>query len=320
MRLTRLLFVAAFGLAASLAQAAGIKPVKVNADATGPALKAFVWTPCASTPAATHFGPIVVTANRNCPIVGDHLPLVVISHGHGGGSLNHHDTAEALADAGFIVVALDHPGDNFADKSHTDDIAAMFERPTDIKRLIDFMLAASPDAAKIDAERIGLFGFSRGGYTGLVIAGATPDFHDARIPCPEAAPICGEIRDNRIPQQPLARDPRVKALALADPLTPFPTAESLRDVKAPVQLWSSQYGGDGVLPENVAALTRDLPEKPEFHFVPASAHFAFLAPCPAEMAAASPALCRDAPGFDRAAFHASFNAAVVAFFRAHLPQ
>jgi predicted dienelactone hydrolase len=35
------------------------------------------------------------------------------------------------------------------------------------------------------------------------------------------------------------------------------------------------------------------------------------------MAAAVPAICASAPGFDRAAFHARFNAAVVAFFRAH---
>jgi predicted dienelactone hydrolase len=31
-----------------------------------------------------------------------------------------------------------------------------------------------------------------------------------------------------------------------------------------------------------------------------------------------PAICRDAPGFDRAAWHRDFNAAVVAFFKTAL--
>jgi predicted dienelactone hydrolase len=32
----------------------------------------------------------------------------------------------------------------------------------------------------------------------------------------------------------------------------------------------------------------------------------------------SPRICADAPGFDRAAFHKDFNAAILAFFRRHL--
>jgi predicted dienelactone hydrolase len=59
-------------------------------------LRAFVWSPCATPPTDTNFGPIIVPAVRGCPVVGENLPLVVISHGHSGGALNHHDTAEAL--------------------------------------------------------------------------------------------------------------------------------------------------------------------------------------------------------------------------------
>ncbi|MFP3747982.1 hypothetical protein SB816_33500, partial [Achromobacter sp. SIMBA_011] len=55
------------------------------------------------------------------------------------------------------------------------DAQEFFERPTDIKRLVDYMLGPSADAARIDPARIGFFGFSRGGYTGLVLAGGNPD-------------------------------------------------------------------------------------------------------------------------------------------------
>jgi predicted dienelactone hydrolase len=77
---------------------------------------------------------------KDCPIAGDKLPLVVISHGRGGDFIGHHDTAETLADAGFIVAAISHPGDTVSDMSRSGDLSVTIERPTDIKRLIDFMV------------------------------------------------------------------------------------------------------------------------------------------------------------------------------------
>ena len=215
--------------------AAGLSAIEVPADRDGPAVKGFVWSPCTTPAADIKVGPYILPGVRNCPIVGDKLPLVVISHGHGGNRLGHHDTAETLADGGFVVVALDHPGDTHSDMSRAGDLSVLIERPTDIKRLIDYMLGAYPDAKKIDQERIGFFGFSRGGYTGLVIGGANPDFRNAHLPCPDAqAPICGEIERNEVPREPLTHDSRVKAIVIADPLSSFPTADSLKDVKAPI--------------------------------------------------------------------------------------
>ncbi len=318
MHFTKFLCFIVVCLTATWTHAAGLKSFEVPADASGPALRVLIWSPCAVAPADITLGPIVVSGVRNCPIVGDNLPLVVISHGHAGSSLGHHDTAETLADAGFVVVALNHPRDNFSDMSQSGDISVFVERPTDIKRLIDFMLNASPEAAKIDPSRIGFFGFSRGGYTGLVLAGAIPDFHDPHVSCPEPAPICGQIHRNELPTQPLTQDARIKALVIADPFSFFSTKDSLKNVKAPVQLWGSQYGGDGVLPENVIALTGDLPAKPEFHVVSNAAHFAFLAPCSPALTQSLPEICKDANGFDRVAFHKSFDADVLSFFRRHL--
>lgn len=318
MFLKTLFFAAAFGFAATLSQAAGLKPIEVPADDNGPLLKAFVWSPCAAEPSETRLGPIILKANRGCSVAGEMLPLIVISHGHAGSALGHHDTAETLADAGFIVAALNHPGDNFSDMSRSGDISTFVERPLDIKRLLDFMTSAYPDADRIDPQRIGFFGFSRGGYTGLVLAGAKPDFHDPSIVCPEPAPICGEILRNELPIQPLTRDPRIKAFVLADPLSFFPTRDSLKSIKAPVQLWGSQYGGDGVLPQSIASLSENLPDRPQFHLVGGAGHFAFLAPCSAELAASQSEICTDMSGFDRVAFHRLLNAEVVAFFSQQL--
>ena len=72
------------------------------------------------------------------------------------------------------------------------------------------------------------------------------------------------------------------------------------------------------LREGVAAVDGSLPAKHEYHVVPNAGHFAFTMICPPALAKNNPEGCTDAPGFDRAAFHKEFNAAVLAFFRANL--
>ena len=309
----------AFCVAATLAQAAGFRFIDVPADAAAPALQGAIWYPCAAPPGEIALDGLTLPGVKDCPISGEKLPLVVISHGRGGDFVGHHDTAEALADAGFVVAAISHPGDTVRDKSRFFDLSVYIERPTDIKRLIDYMLTASPAAANIDQQRIGLFGFSRGGYTGLVVIGANPDWPYTSERCQDSSlKVCAQIRNKEYPTTPLTHDKRIKAAVLADPLSVVFTPKSFADVSAPVQLWQSERGGDGVEPDTVAAVDKNLPARHEYHVVPNSVHFSFLAPCWPALAKARPELCTDPPGFDRAAFHKQFNTAIVAFFRAHL--
>src|SRR5437764_193019 len=129
---------AAACLVAARAEAAGFQLIAIPADAAGPALTAAIWSPCATPPGKLLLGGRVpAPGNESCPIDGEHLPLVVMSHGYHGWFGNEHDTAEALADAGFVAVAVNHPIDTGPDMSRADDLAALVERPADIKRLID---------------------------------------------------------------------------------------------------------------------------------------------------------------------------------------
>jgi predicted dienelactone hydrolase len=310
-----------FGLAAARAEGAGFSYIDVPADGDKPAITGAMWYPCAAPPGEIVFRAITLPGVKDCPVAGDRLPLVVISHGRGGDFVGHHDTAEALADAGFVVVAISHPGDTVGDLSRSDDVSAFVERPADIKRVIDFMLGASRAATKIDAKRIGFFGFSRGGYTGLVLAGADPDWvHVAEICEGSSYHVCEQVRRKEYPSGPLTHDPRIKAVAIADPLATAFTAGSYAGVSVPVQLWASERGGDGVEPNDVAAVDKSLLAPHEYHVVPNSGHFAFLMPCPPALAAARPEFCTDAPGFDRIAFHKQLNADMLAFFRQQLVQ
>jgi hypothetical protein len=62
----------------------------------------------------------------------------------------NHDTAEALADAGFVVAAINHPGDNGKDLSRRDDLS-VFGSP--VARVAD-SLPGKPEVHVIPAGHL----------------------------------------------------------------------------------------------------------------------------------------------------------------------
>jgi predicted dienelactone hydrolase len=311
-------------LGISAAQAAGVKNFEIPASAAGPAIRLLVWTPCAEPPQEMDARGATFFAVPGCAVTGDKLPLIVISPGRRGWFGGHHDTAAALADAGFVVATLNHPTDNIRDTSGTDSLSVLVERPTDMKRLIDYMLDGWPDASRIDAGHIGLYGFSFGGYTGLAVIGGNPDLRKGLPNCQTSSlRACKQLENGELPDQPIVHDPRVKAAIIIDP---FPTfvflEENLKGITIPVQLWSSDPAqkADGLSGCCAADINQRLPAKPDFHFVENAKHFSFLATCTPKEAQAAPAICTDAPGFDRVDFHGKLHADIVAFFRKHFAK
>jgi predicted dienelactone hydrolase len=309
-------------LVTTAAPAAGVRLIEVPADADSTVLPGAMWYPCSAPPQDIDLGLIKIRGARDCPISGDRLPLVVVSHGNVGAFYDHYSTAEALADAGFVVAAISHRGDN-APPTFTDgaDPSVMFARPLDIKRLISFMAGSSPAASHIDADRIGFFGFSAGGHTGLVMLGATPDWAAVLCRFSAAQRACAQALTRTLRVRSAAPEPRIKAAVLADPAASWISLASLGAIRKPVQLWESETGGRGLpnialVPGSVAAIERNIRAKHEYHVVPNAGHFAFV-PCGPSISAL-PEYCRDAPGFDRVAFLNEFNAEVIRFFRTHL--
>ncbi|OKO83385.1 hydrolase [Bradyrhizobium sp. NAS80.1] len=290
-----------------------------------PTLAGAIWYPCPAKPQSVPLGRLAVPFTdflegvKDCPGTGAKLPLVVFSHGRSGWFGLHHDTAEALADAGFVVAAISHPGDNGNDSSQSETLSNWASRSVDMVHLIDFMLKDWKDRDVIDPSKIGFFGFSKGGFTGLVLAGATLDFQRTASFCKNNSPFCEQVRSGDVPNN-LPRDARIRAAVIADPApTVAFTKSTLSSIDIPMQVWRSEAGAKdrGIDPEGVARVLNALPGQPEVHVVPAG-HFAFLSPCSAELATNLPRFCTDPPGFDRAAFHRDFDASVLRFFREHL--
>ncbi|MBI5130153.1 MAG: alpha/beta fold hydrolase [Rhodopseudomonas palustris] len=287
-----------------------------------PRLEGAIWYPCVAEPRAVELGrlsvQIVSTIDgvKDCPLTATKLPLVVLSHGRGGWFAAHIDVAEALADAGFVVAAINHPGDNGNDSSKRDTLSLWQSRPDDIVRLIDYVLNDWKDRAAIDRTKIGLFGFSLGGATGFLVAGVKPDFDRLARVCNQQAGICAQLANGEAPPAP-SHDSRIRAAVIVDPPSTVFTADNLAAIGIPLQFWRSEQGGGGVDPAGTSRVAAALPGKPEIHAVPAG-HYAFLAPCTPQFAVALPRFCSDPAGFDRLAFHREFDATIVRFFKAHL--
>lgn len=198
------------------------------------------------------------------------------------------------------------------------------DRPRQISQVINHMLANWDGRAAVNPERVGMFGFSAGGFTALAGIGAVPDFSTIKPVCREYPGDFGcqlLAKSGNAVTLPAAStiasaaDARIKAAVVAAPALGFTFApDGLKNIKAPVQLWRAEEDAILPYPRYAEAVRLALPQAPAYHVVPQAGHFDFLAPCSNALASKVPAICASAPGFDRVAFHAHFKAAVVGFF------
>lgn len=315
-------------------EAAGFRQLQVS-DPGHPDLTVGLWYP-SDQPAPdapnTEFGlPVAL----NALVTDANGSLILISHGFGGWYGGHADTAAALADAGFIVAAPTHTGNTWSDMSSSIDQWTL-DRPRHLSRVIDHVLADKKLKGHIDPEKIGVYGFSAGGYTALTLLGGVPDLDHAAQHCKEQPRefVCSEgmidaMRNagmQKLPDGAWGADPRIKAASIAAPGLGFAfTNASLANVSVPVQLWSGERDESVPTKANAAWLAVQLPQVPETNWVDKANHFAFMVvACREAFKREDPieyeVVCADADGFDRRAFHNDMHEEMIRFFTASLGQ
>lgn len=251
------------------------------------------------------------------------LPLVLLSHGSGGDGTNLAWLAEALASHGYLVAAVDHPGDRFGDSSVEGRLAA-WRRPPDVSAILTQLLADPVLGPRVDRRRVVAAGHSSGALTVLALAGARlqPTAFFAYCHGPSAGPdcaLCAGVDPTQIPDLPEAgkpfRDRRIRAVvALSPVMGPGVTASSLRRIGIPVTIIASRT--DELVPfsRNAARYHRLIP-RARLTTIPIAGHFVFMPVCsePGRLIAAQ--VCVDrTPEVDRAAVHARTGTLIIAFF------
>ena len=94
-------------------------------------------------------------------------PLVIMSHGYPGNRFLMSPIAENLASKGYVVVSIDHTDSTYSDQGAFS--STLRNRHLDVSFVIDEMVKANRNAASpfkdlIDENRMGLIGYSMGGY------------------------------------------------------------------------------------------------------------------------------------------------------------
>lgn len=104
-KLSLVISVAIFSLGNSEGNAAGFRELPTNGVDFG------IQYP-SDTPSKTQrFGPFEATMAEGAPVRRGQHEIVLFSHGNGGRYRNHYLTTQALADAGYIVIAPRHRAD-----------------------------------------------------------------------------------------------------------------------------------------------------------------------------------------------------------------
>ena len=126
--------------------------------------------PTAATATPQRLGPFEISVALDAAPSPGNGRLVVFSHGAGGDALTLHGLASTLARGGFVVAQPEHRGDNWRDRSAAGP-ESWSRRPLEASQAID-AIAQDPRFNKlVKFDRVGVFGMSAGGGTGLALAG-----------------------------------------------------------------------------------------------------------------------------------------------------
>jgi predicted dienelactone hydrolase len=260
-------------------------------------------------------------------------PVVLLSHGTGGATLNLEWLARDLARRGFIAVGIDHHGNTSMQSYRAEGFLCWWERARDLTLLLDHMATEPEFAGRINTDRVFVAGYSLGGCTAAALLGAISEnsrfqaspgntdfargvreFPNLADRIPELVESSSIFRDSWSRMSDCYRDSRFKAALLMAPgrsVLGFNEA-SLKAIDTPVHIVVG--GSDFVLPaarwldERLSTSRFDL-------LVAEAGHHVFLPEATAAGRLADPETCIDPPSVDRGSIHRQTAAWAAELFR-----
>ncbi|WP_044986230.1 alpha/beta hydrolase family protein [Sorangium cellulosum] len=274
----------------------GSRSLVVRDEAKDLSFPVLLMYPTRAPAAIVAMGPYSLEVAPSAPVDGGPLPLVVLSHGGGSSPLVVRTLASHLAQSGYVVAMPEHPGDNRNDRSRSETLENLRDRPRHLRLALDAVASDAEIGPRLGEDGVAVIGHSMGGYTALAVAGGQP--------------FAGYGQKIEV-----TKDPRVKALVLMAPATGwFGLNDALRDVTMPILLLVAEH--DRVTPRWQAQLVLDLvPDRAQvtFEVVENAGHYSFLSPFPPQMRTPGFLPATDPAGFDREAFHRKLPHDVRAF-------
>jgi predicted dienelactone hydrolase len=277
---------------------AGSRQFLIPGDTRAPPLDALLHYPCLQASVPTRFGPYEIDVSEAAPLAPGRLPLVLISHGSGGSPLLYRTLSLALARSGYLVALPKHPGNSLGDDDLANTSENLRDRPRQLLRLLDALLADPELGAAIAEEPVTAIGHSMGGYTVLCVAGGVPWTRAReRIEVPH--------------------DSRIGALVLMAPACGyFLVPRALQAVTAPILALTAEH--DELTPDSqIRAALEGVPDRSRvtIETVRDAGHFSFLSPFPRSMHHPQFAPAWDPSGFDRERFHQRLAVTVLQWIR-----
>lgn len=302
----------------------GFRHLRLNSENDRP-IDTALWYPTSDEGKPEQVGENIVffgtPAHRDAKTIAQRHPLLLLSHGYGGNWRNLNWLASRMAQQGYIVAAVDHPGTTTLNKE-TRAAQQLWRRPHDLTLLLDYLLKTPELAGPVDPERIAAVGHSLGGWTVIELAGGLFSAgrfledcktHQALGGCRLTQVLGIDKPESATPLAASRRDARIKAvvsldLGLARGFTP----ESLAQISVPVLVMGAQADSDDVPARLESGYLVDSLSKNlrRYVSVAGATHFSFMQNCKpgaeALIDAQDPGdsiVCRDGGSLSREAIH-----------------
>ncbi|OOF11206.1 lipoprotein signal peptide [Salinivibrio sp. PR5] len=316
------------------ANSVGFIPLHIEANAMRP-LKGAMWYPTDETEAKVLIGDnpafIGMPVIQHASIDTKNAPLVILSHGYRGNWRNQSWLAYSLAQKGYIVAAINHPGTTTFNHNAS-QAAQWWQRPNDMSHLLDHLLSKISYRNKIDKQNITAIGHSLGGWTVMQLIGAQLDRTAFKRDCERYrnSRTCGladelglSARQDAEPASHNLSDPRIKRVVSLDlGLARSFSTTSLSSVSQPTLILAA--GVDiGDLPQAMESgyLAKHIGRAHSRYKVYQNAtHFSFIQACKPNAVALLEAekqgdgiICQDGRGAQRSNLHQQIIDDIVQF-------